>query len=310
MKNLFTTLAPACLAALLTAPAALSSTGMAAIGFAAFSTADVDQSVNVFKACLPTRACEMAFLTRSFGNFENAERFVKAVLPAYTSGQLLVITMYLDDGANRDGDSSRCWFRPDLSTSKFWSLVGSNNKTLQSDWQTKLAQPAADFVTGMNAWVQSKGYASRIRFVVVPVLEDGIASPKVVDAAGRDYQKILDWTRPKFPAYVQFRRNTVAFSAPRITGLPMEFHKADINGMVAGDMLTADGVKKNGAFIGDDDWIAVQRQAIPRSISALFWWQSFNGDRSKGAPWQRGILKPFTSSPGSVERAKRLITAR
>jgi hypothetical protein len=56
------------------------------------------------------------------------------------------VTVYLDDGANRDDNKAHCWFRPDLSATQFWSLVRSGDRTLKSQWQSKLVTPMANFV--------------------------------------------------------------------------------------------------------------------------------------------------------------------
>jgi hypothetical protein len=105
--------------------------------------------------------------------------------------------VYLDDGANRDGTHSHCWFRGDLSASEFWFLVRSGDRTLKGQWQNQLVAPMARFVSSMTGWAASQGSSSRLRFVVVPILEHGNSGSNVAGAA---YQKIFDWTKPVQPA--------------------------------------------------------------------------------------------------------------
>src|SRR4051794_35915689 len=106
-------------------------TGMAALGFGAFSTADVDQAAAIYSAC--PGSCEIAVLAYSFGGFQNLDRFIRAVLPNYRNNQTLVVTVYLDDGANRDNDASWCWFRRGTNAVSFWNLVRSNDAALKRD---------------------------------------------------------------------------------------------------------------------------------------------------------------------------------
>ncbi len=286
---------------------ALPSTGMAAIGFSAFSSPDVTQSVNVFRSCPASRACELAFLSYSFGGYENAETFTKALLPYYTHGETLVMTIYLDDGANRDDNYGFCRFRGDLSAQRFWALVKGNDSTLKQQWRSQRVTPAANFINSMTAWANSQRIENRLKFVVIPVLEDGYHG---TDIAGSAYVTLLAWTKDLLPATVGYRRNSTDVNAPRISGLPMEFHKdqahvTDLSHMISYDTLTDDG----DTAITDTQWIAAQKNALNHSISGLFWWQSFNGNRAL-APWLRAPLRPFTTDPNTVSRAKVIIASR
>jgi hypothetical protein len=151
----------------------------------------------------------------------------------------------------------------------------------------------------MNTWVNSRGIGSWLRFVIVPVLEDG---NRGADVAGSGYQTLLDWAKPLLPATVQCRRSTTGVGARRTTNLPMKFHKADINGIVSGDVLTEDGVS-----ISDADWIAVQKNAPGYSISGLFRWESFNGNRALGAAAVQAEFRLGGTSQGHPDRDARLM---
>lgn len=282
-------------------------TGMAAIGFSAFSPADVDQSASSFAACPASTSCEIAVLAYSFGGFENLDRFVRAVLPAYRNNQTLVVTVYLDDGANRDNNADWCWFRKGTSATSFWTAVRNNDLVFKRDWQNQVASPYGTFATRIRAWANMKGLGSRLSLVVVPVLEDGNNGANI--APGWAYQRLIEWTTAVIPANIGIRRNSTASTADRIPGAAMEFHRDRVGSLIRGDVITADGVRNGQGFTDDTEWIGFQRQVLSRSASALFWWPSFNGPRT-GPPWTRGTLRPLTSNANNAGRVRRILSSR
>jgi hypothetical protein len=281
--------------------------GLEPVGFLAFAPNDVTQTSDIYKTCPANRGCEMAFLAYSFStSFNNATKFVQSVLPSYGSNQVLVITLYLDDGANRDGTHAWCYFHPEWRPSDFWSHV--QNDSLHTDWRDHMAKPAGDWIRSIKAWANSKGWGNRIRFIVVPVLEDG--GPAAADhPAGWVYARLRDWTAEGInDGAVSYRRNSTTVNADRIPGVPMEFHRTSLNAsIVSNDVITSDGDN-----ISEPAWAGVQASAHARGVSALWWVAGFNSNTSTRTtpPWQRGPLMPFTNNPSLVAQSKALMVAR
>jgi hypothetical protein len=244
------------------------------------------------------QGCEVAFLAYSFSkSFGAADNLVKAVLPSYNNGQVLVVTVYLDDGANRDDNSAWCYFHPEWNATQFWGHV--RDASLHTDWVSNMSKPAGVWIRNIKAWANSKQYAGRLRVVVVPVLEDG--GPNGANPApGWAYARLRDWTAEGIgDSQVTYRRNSTAAHPDRLPGVPMEFHTATLNSAMQGnDVITADGV--NG-FAGpsESDWTKVETMAHARNISALWWVGAFNSNTSTRStpPWKRGPLTPFTRNP-------------
>jgi hypothetical protein len=302
---------PLALLALAGSVFAQTKTGLQPVGFMAFSSNDVNKTVEIFRSCPSSQTCELAFLAYSFGtDFNNARTFIQNALPGMTANQKLAIGIYLDDGANRDQYPERCYFRRNVGTTSFWNSVRQNDSRLKDDWQRTVANPAAAFIREMQSWASGRGYGSRLSFVVIPVLEDG--GPNGANpAAGDTYRRILSWTQSQMPSGVTYRRSSTARTPDRV--LALEFHDDALpSSFQAGDLISQDGVN-NGAGISDSAWQRVQANAISRNGSGLWWNVAFNHNRGASrslAPWQRGTLKPFTNDPALVQRAKTIIATR
>jgi hypothetical protein len=193
------------------------STGVALIGGAALADYDNGQLAGVFKNCPSNRRCEYAFLAYSFTtSFAKPEALIKAVLPSLNSGQVLVVRIYLDSGANRKDHYDWCYFRPDLNADSFWMKVRNNDGQLKSQWVSQIAKPVGNWIEGMKTWAVNQKYGARMQFVVVPVLEDGKALKSGVLAPGWAYQRLVSWTAPSIPANVPMARSSSDANPDRI----------------------------------------------------------------------------------------------
>jgi hypothetical protein len=287
--------------------AAQTRTGLQPVGFAAFSAADVNRTIDVFTSCPANQTCELAALAYSFGNFDNFRKFIEGTMPALKNKQKLVFTMYLDDGANRDNRPDWCRFRRGVDTKAFWAAVRSKDQTLKRDWEQEMAKPAGDFIRSMQAWAKQRSFSQRLSFTVVPVLEDGI--PNANDLAGSaGYKTLLSWTKSKMPAGVKYRRSSTAKNPSRVV-TTLEWHDTRVPAAFrANDVITPDG-----KTVSDGSWKEQQVYAITKKRGSGLWWiPQFNnngGERTQ-RPWERGALTPFTADPSLVGRAKAMLQAR
>jgi hypothetical protein len=185
-----------------------------------------------------------------------------------------------------------------MTTATFWSKVANNDSSFEAKWKQIMVAPYAQFATRIRAWAGANHYSSRLRLIVVPVLEDHAPN-------AADYARLASWTQAGLPAGITMRRN----GSPRVSGLALETHTES----ATFDLLPDDAVSNDGFTVNGTQWQAIQTRALSQSAAALLWRTEFNGnnptDRSTEPPSARGILTPF-ADPGKVSSLIGWITYR
>ena len=269
-------------------------TGAQPVGILAFSSNDVNQLADIMAQCPANHDCELHFLAYSFvqgsqpdihsvSDFAKIDQLIRRALPQLNSGQKLFVAVSLDDGSNRAAHPDWVNFKKNMGVTQFWNNVA--NGSLQTDWQSVMVSPLAQWLNSIRGWAAGRGYAGRLQFVIVPVLED--RAPTLAA-----YQRLLDWTRQGLPSGLLYRRSSVLSNAARPNGATMEYHTLNAGQpLQSGDAISNDGLEANGT-----QWQAIQTSCLQHNAAALLWRPEFNGSRNTVPPSQRGELRPFADA--------------
>ena len=272
-------------------------TGLAAIGFSAFGSDDRAQLADVYRRAGGN--LELAALYFSFDRSEpmrEIDRFVKDVV---STSRTLTIRIYLDSGPNRRSDDYGAAFRPGDSPAEFWSLAGgsmsrSSVRKFYSDWLTFI-KPAVDWTTAISNWAAEQQLSAKLRFVIVPVLEDDARSNTrayklLATATRKGFETAMAATGVSTPVSMLYARNPNGNSGARVSGLLFEAHGDSLAKLRRGDTLSADGVT-----VSSDAWGRIQLRAMRAGVHSLYWHSSFNGngDQRDSRPDLRGELHPM-----------------
>ncbi len=299
---------------LVTAGANAQNVGPAVIGLTAFTQADATRLADIIGD--ERKDTDLAFLPFEFQNsdrgpFDRARETIRAALPRLDSDDTFRITIYLHWADNHQ-----------LTWSDF---RGNGNNGTKSRMMTRAAE-TGNFIAGLRAWnagrIASGGRrGGQLKFTIVPMLEDNCTNAS-------DYSRCLALVRSAVenagasPSAVSYRRS-VAFDTTgngsssrvasgslnrlfRVEGAALEVHgNADsvtaINAsgrvrMERGDTLTNDGTRMSLS-----DFNSLRSRLAAQGISALYWSQAYNGDRTLDR--RERVLRPFTGPQRAQEDA-------
>jgi hypothetical protein len=223
--------------------------------------------------------------------FGNATALVQMVTPL-VNGRLYIgvyLRWFPHDGPGNNDQAD------------FWAAWGASRLTtrqarIRANFISRVQQTDA-FVASARQWANQNGVASKLDFVVIPVLEDTCQSRTAyrnILTAIRQ-QQVIDGT----PTYL--RRSCLTDSKYAFSlGVPLELHGrwADVKDRLgAGDTWSNDGTE-----YPITDFIRDQREAIARGVHVLYWAQAYNGHPRTRDNWAQRTVEPFAGPGGRAER--------
>lgn len=288
--------------------------GPAPIGLTAFTQADARKLADVIGD--ERKDTELAFLPFEFDNnnrgpFDRANEVVRAALPRLDSNDTLRITIYLYWADNHQ-----------LDWSDFRSGGNNDNKAMMRRRTTRTANFICDLRTWNTARIAAGGRrGGELKFTIVPMLEDNCANAS-------NYAACLNLVRDALndagvrASSVNFRRS-VAFEFTgtgqnarvvnsslnrlfRVDGSSLEVHgnadavaalnRSNRVRLERGDTFTNDGTRMTVS-----EFNSLRTRLASEGISALYWSQEYNGDRSINR--NQRVLRPFTGTDGGAHES-------
>lgn len=283
-------------------PAPAADRGIQFIGTSRTSAADIRALGSAIRASRgPTHVSLLPFEFNPTAPFDNATLFIRQTLPAMNES--LTVTLYAS------------WFphdpRGEHEQRAFWAAWQPPSPSAE---QRLLREAYLDRVGATNRWIVEmlrwagqNGFASRLNFVIVPVLEDTCPIE-----SRRAYRRLVTATRALHSAdgvtRTAMRRSCVENSVFRLEGLPLELHGSWRNvrdRLEAGDTWSNDGTPYTEA-----DFLVDARAASHRGVTVLLWRAAYNGEPNGWGAYARNwpyrTVTPFTGRNGCAET--RLLT--
>lgn len=272
------------------------SRGCQFIGMSKSTGTDIDKLSNILGAASGNR--QVSFLPFEFNSvnpFGNATSLVQKSAPKVQG--TLTMTVY------------EKWFPHDATGDRdqkaFWDAWGASNpstsqKSLRNSFIDRISKTDR-WISDMRRWATQNGFGSKVRFVVVPVLEDNCTSRSA-------YRNMMDAIRRQQSAdgvSSDFRRSSLPGSryvfSPAL-GFPTEQHGrwADVrNSLSNGDAWSNDGTNYS-----DADFIRDQREANQKGVHTMYWTQLYNGNDPRTRDnWAQRTVVPFSGSSGATLRS-------
>lgn len=228
--------------------------------------------------------------------FANATALVQQTLPGMNGS--LTVTVYVG------------WHPHDARGRReqrvFWdawqaSRLTADHRLLREAYLERVR--AADrWIVTMLRWAKSNGYAGRLDFVVVPILEDTCPSSyrtayqRLVRAI-RSVQELDGVTR------TSLRRSCLDDNIFRPDGLALELHgpwKSVRSQLASGDTWSNDGT----TYDREADFLADATAALDRGVTVLLWRDVYNGfPKGSGFErnWTQRSVTPFSGPGGAAE---------
>lgn len=274
--------------------------GLAAILFDAWDETSVSVAASMYNGA----SGDVQIAVWGRGNYKNLTDFTKAALPN-SSFDSLKVTVYLVFEPHDFGDG-----KDPIYSSELW---GQSPKPTNGVKITDRATAFNGFANDILAWLNTKKLASKIRFTVVPALED--RAPENVY-----YSRILADVKSRITAPgVSYRRNPLhnAVNAVRNAdnlrlnyAMPIELHTGAIPTVTnfnhyKVDVWTNDGY--DNTTISQFDGLTTS--ALRMGMSALYWDSSFNWGpgQSRGTALGKRKPTPFVNNTGFVASVKKFL---
>jgi hypothetical protein len=260
--------------------------GVQAIGFANWTEADVRELAEMYVKA--GSELELSFLPNEFnpGNpYGNATRFVQAVLPQLNGRLTVTVYLYFHDYSYQE--------RFD------W---GAFRRGGTSAFRGKYLRRVAGFdawAGSMKSWAAQQRLDRKLNIVLCPFLEDDSPSAQ----AYGDLVRAISQQQQADRVRTRMRRSCLENNIFRVSGLSLEIHGPYAS--AGGQLRNGDAYSNDGTVVPINQFLADQRQARSRGVSALYWAASYNGldSYSRGTPpSQRRRLTPLTGSNAQRER--------
>jgi len=281
--------------------------GMQFIGASRTTPADIEIASRLYREA--GGSTQFSFLPFEFNPqapFTNATRFVQQTVPGLSGS--LTVTCYVSwwphdpQGRGEQLAFWKAWQNPNPSFAQ---------RALRNGYLDRL-RLVDEWIKDMNRWARANGIASRLDFVVAPVLED--TCPESLRGG---YERLVTTTRSVQQSdrvtRTTLRRSCLNENVFRVDNVALELHGPwqDVRGQLrAGDTWSNDGTRydgtpdDNGRVHTEQDFLAAEGQAIDRGISVLLWRDAYNGfpkGGSYGRNWARRTVTPFTDAGGRGE---------
>lgn len=275
---------------------AQASRGCQFIGMSKTTGTDIDKLAGILGAASGNR--QVSFLPFEFnsGNpFGNATPLLqKSVSRIQGTLTMTVYAKWFPHDATGDRDQQAFW--------DAWAATNptSAQNSLRNGFIDRISKTDR-WISDMRRWASQNGFAGKLTFVLVPVLEDNCTSRAA-------YRNMMDAIRRQQSAdgvTSDFRRSCLPGSryvfSPAL-GFPTELHGrwADVrNSLGNGDAWSNDGTN-----YADADFIRDQREANQKGVHVLHWNELYNGNLPRTRDnWAQRTVNPFSGSSGSTLRS-------
>lgn len=231
--------------------------GVQAVGLANWNERSLTRLINEISS--RSQNFEISFLPFTFNPnrpFQNATRVFQSIMTQKRTGTLTMTTCL--------------WFDE-------WDGAVAYGQALGAPYRDRLAR-YGNWVNNMKQWAQNQGVGGRVRFILVPVLEDKCSSQSA-------YENFLSRIKSNLTSVpTQYRRSPDPGRPHfRVSGASLEPHGtwSVAQGYVRSrDVYSNDGVRHPQLTV--QEFRYAQSQALAKGASALLWREAYNWDTPNG----------------------------
>ena len=235
--------------------------------------------------------------------FTNLTKLVQKALPGIPHS--LEITLDLDWFPHTPGnkDQTAFWAAWDAWSSKGNTQTAAQKK-LTGAYMDRVAQ-VNTWIRSMQQWATANKLQNKLKFTIVPMLEDTDTSPKA-------YDHVLQAIKEKLSGIsnVSYRRSCL--SGPgysnvvfRVSGASLELHGkwSDVSKLLqSGDTWSNDGTAAGTSSYTLDQFLKDEQAARSRAVDVLFWDVGFNGANATAYNESSRVVSISTSLAATMKR--------